>query len=168
MIMQKNMDIRPHPSRNVTTNSTAKRSLFGTGKRRTTTIAAIVVAALLIGGSIWWYISNTSSYFIQTSKYQVVVLTNNQIYFGKLQRLYDDSYRLTNVYYLQEQAAAQGDTAAPADQAASSATPQLVKLGNELHGPEDAMIFDNTQVLYWENLKPDGKVSKSIEEYLKK
>lgn len=167
--MQKNMDIRPHPSRNIAPESSTRKSFFGTGKRRTGAIVGGIVAVLLLAGSIWWYVSNTSSYFIQTSKYQVVVLTNNQIYFGKLQRLHDNSYRLTNVYYLQQQDTAQSDAAAvPNDQTASTTTPQLVKLGNELHGPEDAMIFDNTQVLYWENLKPDGKVSKSIEEYLKK
>lgn len=166
--MQKNMDIRPHTSRNIVAESSVKRPILGKGKRRKATVAGIVITLLVLAGAVWWYVSHTSSYFIQSNKYQVIVLNNNQIYFGKLQRLYDNSFRLTNVYYLQQKDTAQTDAAAtPDDQTAATATPQLVKLGNELHGPEDAMVFDTTQVLYWENLKPDGKVSKSIEEYLK-
>ena len=47
----------------------------------------------------------------------------------------------------------------------TSSTPQqvqLVKLGNELHGPEDAMYINRQSVLFWENLKNDGKVAKAI------
>lgn len=139
-------------------------------RKRKIVISIILIVIVIVAGALTWYNSTqTSGYYIQSSKYQVVVLSNNQIYFGKLQRLSDQSYRLTSVYYLQEQstASASTDPAAKADQAASTATPQLVKLGNELHGPDDAMFFNDTQVLYWENLKSDGKVSKAIEDHLK-
>jgi hypothetical protein len=43
-----------------------------------------------------------------------------------------------------------------------------VKLGNELHGPEDEMTIEKAQVLYWENLKPSGKVSEAISSYQSK
>lgn len=165
--MQKNMDIRPHPSRAVLP---AQKQSFTLTKKRRIILGIVVCLAVIVGGVLTWLtVSQTSGYYVQSNKYQVVVLSNNQIYFGKLQRLNDQSYRLTSVYYLQEQATTDtSDPAAKADQAASTATPQLVKLGNELHGPEDAMFFNDTQVLYWENLKPDGKVSKAIEEHLKK
>lgn len=165
--MQKNIDIRPHPNRTATTG--VKRS-FKLSKRQKIILGIAAVIVIAIGGFLTWHrVSQSSGYFIQQDKYQVVVLANNQIYFGKLQRLNDQSYRLTNVYYLQQQDTTNASAeATPADQSSSTATPQLVKLGNELHGPEDAMFFNDSQVLYWENLKPDGKVSKSIEEYLKK
>ncbi len=166
--MQKNMDIVPHPNRAVP--QTSRKSFLLTKKRKI--VFSIIALALVIisGALIWFNHTQTSGYYVQSSKYQVVVLSNNQIYFGKLQRLNDQSYRLTNVYYLQEQSTANSsaDPAAKADQAASTATPQLVKLGNELHGPDDAMFFNDTQVLYWENLKSDGKVSKAIEDHLNK
>lgn len=42
---------------------------------------------------------------------------------------------------------------------------QLIKLGQEVHGPEDEMILSKDQVLFIENLKPDGKVAKTIAEH---
>ena len=41
------------------------------------------------------------------------------------------------------------------------------KLGQEIHGPEDEMIISKDHVLFYENLKSDGKVSQSIEQYKK-
>ncbi|RYF28296.1 MAG: hypothetical protein EOO17_05110 [Chloroflexi bacterium] len=166
--MQKNIDIRPHPNR---PTATSPKASFKLSKKQRVILGIVVVVVIAAGAFVTWRVmSQTSGYFIQKEKYQVVVLANNQIYFGKLQRLKDQSYRLTNVYYLQQQETtnATAETPKPADQSSSSGTPQLVKLGNELHGPDDAMFFNDSQVLYWENLKSDGKVSKSIEEYLKK
>jgi hypothetical protein len=39
---------------------------------------------------------------------------------------------------------------------------ELIKLGNEIHGPEDEIIIPKSQLLYFENLKPGGTVSKTI------
>lgn len=43
---------------------------------------------------------------------------------------------------------------------------QLIKRGEEVHGPEDAMIINRDQVLYYENLKPSSKVSQLIQKYM--
>lgn len=124
-------------------------------------IIAGVVAALVVAGA-WYKFGYSSAAFIDAGKYQAVFTTNNQAYFGKLQRLSDGSYRLTNVYYLQQNGAAaqRPDT--------SNQTPQLVKMGSELHGPDDAVVFPAGQVLFWENLKSDSKVTKAIDDYRKK
>jgi len=37
-----------------------------------------------------------------------------------------------------------------------------VKLGSEIHGPEDLMIINRAQILFVENLKPSGRVSQAI------
>jgi hypothetical protein len=37
-----------------------------------------------------------------------------------------------------------------------------VKLGNEIHGPEQEMQISSSQVIFWENLKNDGKVVDAI------
>ena len=72
--------------------------------------------------------------------------------------------QLTDVYYLQNQQSTDevedpnNPQASDADQ--SSAT--LIKLGKEIHGPEDEMIISKEQVLFYENLKTDGSVSKTI------
>jgi hypothetical protein len=38
----------------------------------------------------------------------------------------------------------------------------LTKLGGEIHGPEDLMVINRSQILFVENLKPSGEVSKAI------
>jgi len=39
---------------------------------------------------------------------------------------------------------------------------ELVKLGNELHGPEDQMSVNRDQILFIEKLKADSQVVKTI------
>lgn len=43
----------------------------------------------------------------------------------------------------------------------------LVKLGDELHGPKDEMRINRDQVLLWENLKGDSKVTDAIKNHRK-
>lgn len=132
-----------------------------TKKRRIIAIICAVVVVLLVAGLAWYKWGYSSQAFIDGGKYQAVFTTNNQAYFGKMQRLSDGAYRLTDVYYLQQS----GSTAQKPDN--TGQTPQLVKMGSELHGPEDAVIFPADQVLFWENLKSDGKVAKAINDYSK-
>jgi hypothetical protein len=90
---------------------------------------------------------------INSSEYQAVFLTNGQIYFGKLTAPGGDFYYLRHIYYLQNQASVQGGKAVH---------PTLTKLGSEIHGPEDLMVINRSQILFMENLKPTGEVSKAI------
>lgn len=126
-------------------------------------IIGLLVAALFIGG-VAWLVSQGSRTAVDSSKYQAIWLTNGQYYFGKLDFLNRDYIRLTDVFYLQDKQGA-------ADSATEKNTPEnqnnleLVKLGSELHGPEDEMIVAKDQVLFYENLKTDGKVAQSISQY---
>jgi len=43
----------------------------------------------------------------------------------------------------------------------------LIKLGSEIHGPDDEMIVSKDQILFFENLKKDSQVSASIDKYSK-
>lgn len=136
-------------------------------KSLTLTIAAVLAALLLLAGAFFGYRAITGS-TIDSGKYQAVFLTNGQVYFGKLQRL-GDYYKLTNVYYLQASQSADGSNSPQqAADAKAEGGVQLIKLGNEVHGPEDAMVIDKSQVLFFENLKNDGKVVESITSYQKK
>ncbi|MDB5187324.1 MAG: hypothetical protein JWM07_796, partial [Candidatus Saccharibacteria bacterium] len=80
----------------------------------------------------------------------------------KLQSTKGDYLTLTNIYYLQVQQTVQP---ADANAAVNQGETQLVKLGNELHGPQDSMRISDKQVLFWENLKADSKVSQAISNY---
>jgi hypothetical protein len=102
---------------------------------------------------------------IDTSKYQAVFFTNGQVYFGKLQSFNDQYLKLTDIFYLQAQSTDSTKDANPQSTSSDQNNVQLIKLGNEVHGPEDQMVISKDQVLFFENLKPDGKVAQSIEKY---
>jgi hypothetical protein len=94
-----------------------------------------------------------------SSGYQAVFLTNGQVYFGKISNADGDYVTLTNIYYLQANQALQGTTATQAQPFS------LVKLGKELHGPTDTMYINRSQVLFYEDMRTDSSVVKSIESY---
>jgi hypothetical protein len=132
----------------------------------------VVVIIVLLGALGWFAWSNMSSGSgatgIDSSKYQAVFFANGQIYFGKLQAFNGGSMKLTDIYYLRSQESSDSkDSANPqassSDQSGNNL--QLIKLGDEIHGPEDEMIITKDQVLYYENLKADGKVAQSIKKF---
>lgn len=129
-------------------------------------IAAAIGTGVVIALVAWLVITATSSKAtgIDTGKYQAVFFTNGQVYFGKLEHFSSGYLRLTDVYYLQTQS--NGDDSANPQQAASEQqSTTLIKLGEEIHGPEDAMVISEEQVLFYENLKKDSKVAQSIEKH---
>ena len=139
------------------------------GKFKRVFFATILVLVILSLGFIGWTLfskSQGSAPGIDTGKYQAVFFTNGQVYFGKLQSSGSDHLKLTDIFYLQAQSTT-GEEDDTKLQAASTDqnNVQLIKLGNEVHGPEDQMIISRDQVLFYENLKADGKVAQSIEKY---
>jgi hypothetical protein len=128
-------------------------------------VGAIVALALLAGGT--WLYKTTVGSTIDSGKYQAVFLTNGQVYFGKLHRV-GEYYKLSNVFYLQATQSSTDTSSNPQQAAAANSGVQLIKLGNEVHGPEDSMVIEKNQVLFFENLKNDGKVVDSINKYTNK
>jgi len=129
-----------------------------------------IVAVLVIWTLVSWNSSAKSeSSAVDTSEYQAVFLTNGQVYFGKLKVVTPNYLKLTDIYYLQVQSSSNGTTSASQLAATSGSSTgnnvQLVKLGNELQGPADMMAVNREQVLFWENLKPTGKVTQAINKY---
>lgn len=100
-----------------------------------------------------------------TSEYQAVFLTNGQVYFGKLEKSSKDHVVLTDIYYLQVTQPPLQGSQQQGQQAQSQPQIQLVKLGNELHGPEDKMFISREHVLFYENIKTEGKVAQAIKDY---
>lgn len=127
------------------------------------TIVTVVLAGLL-GWFAWSEYKNAQT-AIDTTKYQAVFLTNGQVYFGKLAPFNDKSMKLTDVFYLQTKTAQQDDPENPQKTTTEQADVQLIKLGDEIHGPRDEMVMLTEQVLFYENLKSDSKVAESIKRY---
>jgi hypothetical protein len=101
------------------------------------------------------------------SDFSAVFLTNGQVYFGKVYSDANAEVDLREIYYLQ---VSQQDLQNGTKTATPTPSPDisLVKLGNELHGPNDRMRINRDQVLFIESLKNDSQVVKAIDDYKKK
>lgn len=125
-------------------------------------IVAIIALAAIAG---WLWTRPGVGDGIDAGKYQAVFFTNGQVYFGKLQAFNDDYMKLTDIYYLQTQTAGASDAKNPQKTSNDQNDVQLIKLGDEIHGPEDEMLIAKDQMLFYENLKPGGKVAESIKKH---
>lgn len=126
-------------------------------------VAIIVIATVAAAG---FYYKASAPTAIDNKKYQAVFFTNGQVYFGKLSPLNNDYMTLSDVYYLQsEDSTAANGSENPQNAAADQSSMKLVKLGKEIHGPEDQMVISKDQVIFYENLKDDGKVASTIKKY---
>ena len=115
-------------------------------RRITKSIVALVVVILLSVGA--WLVVNQPKQLgvIDKGSYQAVFLTNGQVYFGKLQNTGGDYIELTSIYYLQTPQAVQQSSTSKTATTDQTQT-QLVKLGNELHGPQDDMQISSNLCL---------------------
>lgn len=130
-------------------------------------IGVVLLVVGLLGG---WFASAQMNGggvpSVNAERYQAVFLTNGQVYFGKLAHGGVNYSTLTDVYYLQGQQQAQDVLAESSEDGESRrGDTQLIKLGEEIHGPEDEMIINEDQILFVENLKQDSTVVRTIEEY---
>jgi len=96
--------------------------------------------------------------FVDGSKYQAIFLNGGQVYFGRVIELNNKFAGIVDIYYLQVNQQVQPNQST--QNTASSVS--LVKLGCELHGPQDSMVINHDQIIFWENLKDDGKVVQAI------
>lgn len=128
-------------------------------------IVAGVIVVIAVAGFFAWSKMQNAGTAIDGSKYQAVFFTNGQVYFGKLHSFNGEYMKLTDIYYLQTQGNQGAQTANTQQTTKGDAQQTLIKLGDEIHGPEDEMIISKKQMLFYENLKDDGKVAQSIEKF---
>jgi hypothetical protein len=105
--------------------------------------------------------TSTGEANVDKSGFQAVFLKSGQVYFGKITKITTTQLTLENIYYLRVNSGSTMDLDnLPQDTS-------LVKLGCELHGPDDKMFIERKEVEFWENIKKDGEVTKAIGEYEK-
>ncbi|HUC96447.1 MAG TPA: hypothetical protein VMR16_02150 [Candidatus Saccharimonadales bacterium] len=157
-----------HVEHNANARTSDQSRHFKVKKNRTKFVAIVVgiilVLAIIVSAGLFFYRTSVGS-TIETDKYQAVFFTNGQVYFGKLHPLNSDYMKLTDIFYLQAKTSSTNPQQT-SDQTTTGV--DLIKLGNEIHGPEDAMIISKSQILFFENLKNDSKVSSTIIKYEKK
>ncbi len=122
-------------------------------------VAIVVIVAGAVGGLLLFNTMSNSS--VDATKYQAVFLTNGQVYFGKIQNPGADYVELNDVFYLE----AKENTSIQSAGNSSESDLRLIKLGNEIHGPEDQMLINRDQIIFFENLESDGTVSSSISQF---
>jgi hypothetical protein len=100
--------------------------------------------------------------YVDSSRLQVVSLANGLVYIGRITALNNDYVRLADTFFITPSQAVQGS-----DKQAQVVNYDLVKPGCEIFGLEDEMVINREQLVFWENLKSDGKAAKAVEEYRK-
>lgn len=116
----------------------------------------LVLLVIIILGSYWLLHRNDQT--VLHDRYQVVYLVTGQIYFGKLQNTGGQYLTLKNVYTVDNQATSSNDTTG------SVTTPsKILKVSQQVYGPDDSMAIRADQVQFWQNLRTDSKVVKAIE-----
>ena len=129
--------------------SPSRRKKSNRGKMFISFLSLIIIGVVAVGGGYYY---KSSGY---VGDYQAIFLANGQVYFGKAsKKLFDSGVNLSDVFYIQVNNGANGEQ-----------NLQLVKLGNELHGPYDEMHINKDQVLFIEDLKSDSQVVKAIIEF---
>lgn len=118
-------------------------------------IALVYLVYVTQGFGIW---ANAGAK-IDKDGYQAIFMDNNQVYFGKIAHIDSKKLILEDIYYLQVQQV----QPKPEEEAQGKLT--LVKLGNEIHGPDDKMVINEEHVMFWENLRDEGKVVQAIKKY---
>lgn len=119
-------------------------------------LLGVLIAVLIIGfKNSWWAMGGRESYY-------GVFLTNGQVYFGHIKKVDNSTLVLTNVYYLQTNVTQNTQAEVLAESDAHNLEVELVKLGNEIHGPTDEMMINRTHILFWEQLRNEGKVVQAI------
>lgn len=125
-------------------------------------VKVLIVLAVLYGGLV------ASKYFLKPDQrandYAAVFLVNGQVYFGKFDKKSEDELVMKEVYYLQN--ANNGLSSSTSGELPKTGF-TLVKLGQELHGPEDFMYINKSQVLFYEYLRADSQLVQTIQNYKK-
>jgi hypothetical protein len=133
--------------------------------RRLTWLWLVILIIAAVIGFLWWTgnLGNFAAAGGSSDRYQAVFLSNDQVYFGKLAQQNSQYPVLTDVFYLQVT-----QTLQPIEEGTQQTPRQninLVKLGGELHGPEDEMHINRSQIIFFEDLKEDSQVVQAIKQF---
>lgn len=135
---------------------------------RLATVALLFSATVLLVALVWFVVLGGNAgeaKYINKKQMQAVFLNGGQVYFGNINDLNGKYLNMKNIYYLRVNQQVQPNQENSQQQNANDIS--LVKLGCELHGPQDSMVINREQVIFWENLKDDGQVAKAVAEYVK-
>ena len=122
-------------------------------------VVVVIIAAAIFG--VYRFVSGGGA----MNGYYAVFLDNNQVYFGNLSHKESTYVTLEDVYYLRVTQVLQNT-----EDGKQVTVPDinLVKLGTELHKPEDMMEIQKDHILFIEKLKSDSDIINAINTYKQK
>jgi len=157
----RNTNISPRPAGKPTGGSPAPSHPGDNSSRRFTlsrpAVIAIIVAVILLCALAWWFCIRGQQH-IMSDRYQAVHLENGQVFFGKLQNTSGEFLTLRDAYYTPLQ------QPKPAGEQETPTQLSLIRVGEEVYGPEQSVSIARSTVQYWENLRSDSKVIDAIKQ----
>ncbi len=116
-------------------------------------VGIVLVLVLMLAAAAWMYFTSAQGQSINRSAYQVVYLTNGQAYFGKLQN--------TNGEYLVMRSPYSAQSVQPDPKAGEEAAPTttLLRVHDQVYGPDDSIAIRAETVAFWQNLRDDSKIT---------
>lgn len=148
-----------------------KRGRGGSNNLRIMTVVLLFAVTIVLVGVLGLLTmgggrGGAESSKVDGDRLQAVFLSGGQVYFGNINELNDEFVEMENIYYLRVNQTVQPDQENGQNQPAAQNDISLVKLGCELHGPQDQMLINRSQVIFWENLKDDGQVANAVKDYV--
>ena len=155
--MQNDMQSRRAQMADMNKPSTGIRLAYNSKKLLIGLIGVIVLVLIVIFiGNQFESGLDMKDYYISDG-YQSVFVTNGETYFGKVVDVNDEVLVLDNVYYLQDQQPLQSGPQPKESELA------LIKLGSEIHGPQNQMIIPVDSISFIENLKETSAIVRAIQ-----
>ncbi|MEA3075353.1 MAG: hypothetical protein QOF60_261 [Actinomycetota bacterium] len=148
----------PSPARaNPAKNANAGRSSLAA------VLAALALGLILGGAATAFYLNATDSSsgdgfagVVDTTRYQAVILSNDKVYFGRIESVSDQFFRLSNAFFLRETPGSNG----------SEPVRALLPVNREIHAPDNTMLIRKADVILVENLAKDSPILTEIRRQL--
>lgn len=110
-----------------------------------------LLAIILIGASLTFLLTRSP---VNNGTYQLVKLSNDEIYFGKLSGLHNQFVTLDDAYL---------QAPSNSDDEEQDTNLTIVRISATVAKPEDTMYIARDEIVYWENLQKDSKIMNAIE-----
>ncbi|MBZ5724380.1 MAG: hypothetical protein LAP87_05225 [Acidobacteriia bacterium] len=112
----------------------------------------MIIAVIVLGAAVWGVGRSLTPGTVKfKTAYQAVLLTNGNVYYGKLEGLGGAFPILRDVFYVQ----------AATDPNTKQTTSVLIRRGKEWHAP-DYMAINAAHILMVEPVTPESRVAKLI------
>lgn len=111
---------------------------------------------LIVSLGLGWLWMTSEIRAVQRDTYQAVTLTNNQLYFGKITKISDQSVTLKDTYYIVVPTSSENKPSEVTDATV------LRSIKKAAYSPQDTVEIQRENVVYWQNLQKDSQVVKTI------